>query len=349
MLLATVIYFSPDTISSSLYIREIAGMQMSYSGAYLSGAVPFIGTLAAVFVLLRGSGDALGKYLGLGQLLLVLVLIKLLGGGSGGFGELSLIPSVQRGAMKLIHDTVHQIFVFTLVPDHPVLSTDVWKYVGMLFGSNFGLAAALVIMLTPPLWYLYSVFTSALPEPGGVANPAERRMFRAEARRGLVRRALPVVVFTLVVIVFWYVDIGGNVSRLYLPQPKPVVVDKGLIIIPLTDPTMDLMDGQLHKFSLTEDGQTYNLLAIRKPDGKLAVCLDACEICPPEGYGLSEDHVVCVYCMTPIPVDTLGKTGGCNPIPLKPEITDTQIRLDFEQIRRKWRDVQSGTAREDIR
>ena len=79
------------------------------------------------------------------------------------------------------------------------------------------------------------------------------------------------------------------------------------------------------------------VLMMKKPDGMLAVTLDACEICPPDGYGQQEGFVVCIYCMTPIPYDTLGRPGGCNPIPLAAEITDTEVRVSLEEIRSKWR------------
>jgi uncharacterized membrane protein len=164
-----------------------------------------------------------------------------------------------------------------------------------------------------------------------------------------VRRGLPVAAFVLVVMVSWFAGRGEQSAMLLLPEPKPVVVDKGVVVIPLTDPTMDVMDGNLHKFSLLKDGETITLLVIKKPDGKLAVCLDACEICPPEGYGLSGKNVVCVYCRTPIPVETLGRPGGCNPIPLTAEITGRDIRIDVGEIEKKWLKVITGETKEGIR
>ncbi|MCK4911251.1 MAG: DUF2318 domain-containing protein, partial [Thermodesulfovibrionales bacterium] len=112
----------------------------------------------------------------------------------------------------------------------------------------------------------------------------------------------------------------------------------------------DLMDGRLYKFSVNLEGETVVLLVIRRPDGKLAVTIDACEICPPdEGYGRSAEYVVCVYCMTPIPIETLGMPGGCNPIPLEAEITDSSVLVLMEEIAAKWRFVTSSKSKEGIR
>jgi len=100
---------------------------------------------------------------------------------------------------------------------------------------------------------------------------------------------------------------------------------------------------------LTEEGQAIRLLIVKKPDGKLATCLDACEICPPEGYGQRAGHVVCIYCMTPIPIDTLGMSGGCNPIPIAASITEADIRIRTEDILLKWKEVKSGKSKESIK
>jgi hypothetical protein len=349
ILLLTLLYFFPDIIGSSLHIRELAFMRENGVGVYLSGAAGFAFTLAASYVLLRNRGNSVGVYFGLGQLLLILTLIKLLGGGAAASGNISLIPAVQRGAMKLVHDFVHQIFVFLLVPDHPLFTTGVWVYIGFLFGSNFGLAAALLIILLPPFVYLYESLTAPLPETDASVLPSERRIYRAAARRAMRRRALPVVVFILTVFISWYTEIGASSLQLYIPQPKPVVEDKGVIIIPINDPTMDLMDGSLHKFSVTRGSEEVNFLIIKRPDGRLAVALDACEICPPEGYGLTEDKVVCLYCRTPIPLTSLGREGGCNPIPLRAQITEKDIRIDVSELDAKWQSVKSGKTREGIK
>jgi uncharacterized membrane protein len=127
------------------------------------------------------------------------------------------------------------------------------------------------------------------------------------------------------------------------------VEDKGAIVLPLTDPTMDISDGRVHKFSVARGAEVITFLVIKRPDGRLAVCLDACEICPPEGYGQGEGDLVCLYCMTPIPLDTVGRPGGCNPIPLEAEVTESAIRVSVDELDRKWRFVKSGESKEGLR
>jgi len=351
--LSTVFYFSPDIIGSSMFIRELSEMKGAYAAVYLSGfagfALPFLLTALTLYKYRGGRTAAIAAiapYFGTAQFLLFLSMVKLLGGGVKGFAEFSLIPMVQRGVMKFFHDFVHQTFVFLMVPDHPLLATTVWNFIGIFFGPNIAMAASLFILLAPPLLFLLKGATSprgGTATPQGATGPgekgAERRKLMASVRADRRKKAVPVVGFIALILIFYFSGGTGEVSRLYNPKPKPVVEDKGVIIIPLTDPTMDLMDGMLHKFSFAAEGKTMNMLIIKKPDGKLAVCLDACEICPPEGYGQREAHVVCIYCMTPIPVETLGRPGGCNPIPLNASITEKDIRVDVAEIIGKWQKV----------
>jgi hypothetical protein len=352
--LLTVIYFSPDIIGSSMFVRELSLMRDAYLPVYLSALAGFFLPLAALYFAFRGAFRGrrlpIQKFFGAGQFLLFLALVKLIAGGTGGFAELSLISAVQRGVMKFVHDFVHQSFVMFMVPDHPLLKLTVWNFVAIFFGPNFAMAVALVLVLLPPAAYLYGSLTSPTDVPEGeAATGAGRRKFRAAVRAERRRKAAPVAAFMLVVAALWFSGLGERASALHVPAPKPVVEDKGMVVIPLSDPTMDLMDGRLHKFSLLKDGETIGLLVIKKPDGRLSVCLDACEICPPEGYGLSEDNVVCIYCLTPIPVHTLGRSGGCNPIPLKARVTERDIRIDAGEISLKWKDVITGKTKEGIK
>jgi uncharacterized membrane protein len=348
--LLTIFYFLPDIAGTSMFVDELSLMKETAAGAYLSAALGFVLTVIVLYASLQKLGWNAGKFFDTAQLLLFLAVVKLVAGGIRGFAELSLIPSVQSGIMKFVHDVVHHTFTIMLVPDHPMLKITTWKFIGIFFGSNFALSVTLIILLLPPLAFLYHSAASPLPEPEreGMTG-ADRRKFKAEARADRVRKAIPAAFFVLMILVSWFSARGEEISSLYTPAPKPVIEDSGNIVIPLTDPTMDLMDGKLHKFSITRNGERVVLLVIRKPDGKLSVCLDACEICPPDGYGQSEDNVLCIYCMTPIPVDTLGKPGGCNPIPLDATVGEREISIDIEELDRKWRAVMSGETREGIR
>ncbi len=349
--IATALYFSPDIVGASLFVRELSMLSDQAAGVYFSGAFAFVfmGVLFYVLLAKRPLKEA-RRYFGPAEVFVFLVLVKFLGGGTKGFSEISLVSSVQQGLVKFVHDAVHQSLLYLMVPDHPLLMTTTWNFIGFFFGNPFAGALALLILAGPMLGYLYMTLTGDITIPHGMEPGAGRRMYCANERAFRRRRSVMAGAFALIVFISWYSVGGGRVGTdLELPEPRPVVPVSGVVSIDLSSPGFDLMDGGLYKFSVTLEGDTVILLVIRKPDGKLAVALDACEICPPEGYGKSEGEVVCLYCMTPIPLDTLGMPGGCNPIPLEVEITDSSVIIKMDEIARKWRFVTSGKGKEGIR
>ncbi len=347
--LGTIFFFFPDNAGTVLFLRELTVLKGQIFPVYASAAAGFLLAMTGYLVLVQYASAALiASFFDAPQLLLFVAMVKLFGGGAKGIAEISLIPSVQRGLMKFSHDIIHQTFVFLMVPDHPLLKTTVWNFIGFFFGSNIALWESLAVLLFFPLVFIWYSLMS--PLPGSEADSgAERRKLASRVLSDRRRKALPVIIFVCIILGSWFSQGGESVSTIYVPKPKPVVEDKGIVMIPVNDPTMDLRDGALHKFALLYQGREIRLIVIRKPDGRLATCLDACEICPPDGYGQREDHVVCLYCKTPIPVSTLGEPGGCNPIPLASTVDDRFVRVPIEEIVRKWEYVNSGKSREGIR
>lgn len=351
VIIATVLYFSPDIVGSSLYVREVAELSGTRAGIYFSAAGGFVLSSALFVMAGRKVSLRLERFCGLSEVFVFLALVKFLGGGAKGFAELSLVGSVQQGIAKFVHDIIHQSFVFLMVPDHPLLLLTAWNFIGFFFRPLFTWLASVVILTGPMLAYLYIRLSAGIPAPEGMVSGAERRMYRADARALRRRRSVVVAAFVVLVIASWYSAGGGQGGKAALDIPKstPLVAEGGFLSIPIKSPGEDIMDGGLHRFSVRVGEDDVNIMAIKKPDGSLAVCLDACEICPPEGYGRSGEKVVCIYCMTPIPIDTLGRKGGCNPIPLEFEATDTELRVSMDEVGKKWRFVKSGQSREGIR
>ena len=349
LIVATVFFFLPDMAGTAVFVKELAVLQekVAVAPASVAMGLAIAGGISAVAIR-YAPGRLVGSFFDIPQMLLFIAIVKLFGGGVQGFAEVTLIPSLQRGLMKFSHDVIHQTFVFLMVPDHPLLKTTVWNFIGFFFGSNIALWESLLLLLVFPLLFIYYSLTR--PVQAEEAGPgARRRMLKHLILSDRRRKALPVIVFVVMITVIWFSQGGESVSQLYIPKPKPVVEDKGLIMIPLNDPTMDLRDGALHKFVLNHQGKEIQLLVIQKPDKSLSVCLDACEICRPDGYGQREDHVICIYCNTPIPVATLGEPGGCNPIPLVASVDEKFIRIELSEIMKKWEYVNSGKSKEGIK
>jgi uncharacterized membrane protein len=343
--LLTLVYFIPDMLGSSLYVADLFSMAGRTAPVFAAAASAFVLSLALVSFLAGRIRTDLSRLFGLPQLVLFLALTKLVAGGVRGFAEFSLIQSVQGGIMKLIHDMVHQTFVFLMVPDHPLLTTTAWNFIGVLFGNTVGLWLSLIVIVLPLAMFIRKHFAETISVPGEISIPARRRIFIRSIRDERVLKSLPVFLFLLFIMSAWFAERGETSSRLYKPEPKAVVAENGVATIPLQATAEDLRDGAIHKFLLAVGGDEVRLLIMKKPDGTLAVCLDACEICPPDGYGQAKEHVVCLYCNTPIAFDAVGKPGGCNPIPLAALVTDKAVVLDTAEIRGQWMKVKTGETK----
>lgn len=81
--------------------------------------------------------------------------------------------------------------------------------------------------------------------------------------------------------------------------------------------TKDLQEGELRRYSASVNGVRVRFLLYRKPDGKVASIFDACEICGSVGFYKGSSGIICKNCAAPINPQSVGQSGGCNPIPLQ--------------------------------
>jgi len=113
-----------------------------------------------------------------------------------------------------------------------------------------------------------------------------------------------------------------------LSPATEVTFVNGKVSIPLKT----VYDGDLHRFAATENGLEVRFFLYQKPDGKIATVFDACEICGPVGFYKSSQGVVCKNCAAPINPQSVGMPGGCNPIPLKAQVTDDAVIISEADV-----------------
>jgi high-affinity iron transporter len=97
-------------------------------------------------------------------------------------------------------------------------------------------------------------------------------------------------------------------------------------------PVKDVYDGELHRYETNEGGVEVRFWLYQKPDGKIATLFDACEICGPVGFYKTSHGVVCKNCAAPINPQSVGMAGGCNPIPLKAQVTGDAVIVSEADI-----------------
>ncbi|MFV0480625.1 MAG: Fe-S-containing protein [Campylobacteraceae bacterium] len=138
----------------------------------------------------------------------------------------------------------------------------------------------------------------------------------------------------------------ANVLLLYydLHASKPPTISTPTILEPVNGefriPIETLRDNDLHRFAyITDAGNKVRFFMLNRfPDrDSPTVVFDACMICGDMGYVKKGDELICIACNVRIFLPSVGKEGGCNPIPFP-------FEFDGKEIIVKLSDVEKGTG-----
>ncbi|MFZ7305672.1 Fe-S-containing protein [Avibacterium avium] len=118
-----------------------------------------------------------------------------------------------------------------------------------------------------------------------------------------------------------------------LSEAKPVTLDKqNRIHIPIEE----VKDGKLHRFVwIASDGKAVRFFLINRSSKNLslAAVFDACILCGDQGYVMEGDQVVCVGCGVRMFIPSIGKPGGCNPVPIEDwQQTDSEVIISKKSL-----------------
>jgi len=277
---------------------------------------------------------------------LLAALVALLLFSSSFLIRLDLFSPLSMKVMKCTHDFVHQFMESILIPDHIFVRPAIWGYIGFLFGKEVGFWGGMVIWFTPVLLVLLAIRFEPLPKVSHIRQGALRRKMLAGAMR---ERNLRQVIPALSLVVFAAAAYQSCYPTVEYWDPKPVLVTATAAgdILLAKKGEVDLGDGKLHKYLYRQGGREARFFVLMTPAGKLTVDLDACAICKPDGYGQTEGTVICYYCKTLIPLDTVGKPGGCNPVPVPFVEKGDGVHIDGLTLINAWSNtVQSTTKKE---
>jgi uncharacterized membrane protein len=165
------------------------------------------------------------------------------------------------------------------------------------------------------------------PDDGAAARRLERANAQRERRSRIGALASGLVVVLLLT--------AGVIAQ---PGAPPRAQATAATVAPDGSIRLDaapLEDGRLHFFDVADPQAAdarLRFFAIRKPDGTLQACMDACEICGDLGYYQDSEGVTCRNCSAPINLATLGATGGCNPIPIVARREGTEFVVDAQSV-----------------
>jgi FTR1 family protein len=288
-----------------MVLREGAETVLILSAVTLNSTelMSFMGTALGVLVavlfgvmFVKGSVKInLQKFFKVTTAILFLVAAQLVISGLHELSENGVLPS-SRQEMALIG---------------PIVRNDFFFFVTIL------VLAALMV-----LFEMKSRQQIELPPPG-----AARRKALWTARRERLWMA-SVYIFSFIFIVMITASFVYEKSASALSPAAEVTFVDGKVSIPLKT----IYDGELHRFAAKEGGVEIRFWLYQKPDGKIATLFDACEICGPVGFYKGAQGVICKNCAAPINPQSVGMPGGCNPIPLKAQVTDDAVIVSEADI-----------------
>jgi high-affinity iron transporter len=165
------------------------------------------------------------------------------------------------------------------------------------------------------------------------ATPADKR--RAEWTQRREKMWMSAVVVTSFVFIFLSTaEFIYAKSTTALSPTSPVT----LVGSQVTVETAQINDDKLHRYGVrVDDGKggsaEVRFLLFKKPDGNIVSVADACHICGPVGFYIGSQGITCKMCASPLVPQSMGQTGGCNPIPLKSSIGGGQIVIQAADLR----------------
>ncbi|MGC1781290.1 MAG: Fe-S-containing protein [Acidobacteriaceae bacterium] len=279
-----------------MVLREGAETVLILSAVSLNSSdlMSFFGTLAGVtlavvfgFMFVKGSVRIdIQRFFRVTSVILYFVAFQLIVSGLHELSEFGILPS-SRMEMRIVG---------------PIVSNEVFFFITIL-----ALTGLMVLFE-----YRKRMGQQTLSPD---ANAAERRKAASVARR---ERVWMSAVFSCSFVFIFLVtaQFVYAMSSTALSPAAPVTLTGSQVTVPVSQVTGDT----LHRYVVSVPGAhgatKVRFLLYRKSDGKIATVADACTICGPVGYYKSGNMVICKLCASPINAESLGQSGGCNPIPL---------------------------------
>lgn len=268
---------------------------MAWLGSVLGLALAILFAVAFVKGSIRIN---LGRFFRLTTIILFVIAGQLLLTGVHELSESGVLPS-SRMEMAMVG---------------PIVRNDVFFFIIVL-----GLATLLLIReRQKSLAAAAAVQQSTEAERSAAARRKAASTARAERRWNVLAWSAALIFMVLISADYMY----ARNARALSPAVQ-VEAANGMVELPVSQ----IADGMLHRYEVATPDGGVRFFAIRRPDGSIAVNLDACQICGPLGYYQRGSMLYCRNCDAPINVSSLGAIGGCNPIPLRYQQVGNNVRI----------------------
>ncbi|OOF58785.1 Fe-S-containing protein [Rodentibacter myodis] len=173
-----------------------------------------------------------------------------------------------------------------------------------------------VIMLVVLAIFTFQTHTQRQCQAKEESNPIEKRKKLAlvQSSKRILHWGLSAAFLILASQLYWE-QVASRPPQ--LSEAVPVSLDGAQQVhIPIEQ----VKDGKLHRFVwIADDGKAVRFFIINRQPNKLslAAVFDACLLCGDQGYVMQGNQVVCVGCGVHMFIPSIGKPGGCNPVPIE--------------------------------
>lgn len=157
------------------------------------------------------------------------------------------------------------------------------------------------------------------------ASRADQRLKLAQEKRQRIQRTAAAVLSLLIVLFIGYDFVYGQ-NKKRLSEPEVVTAQDGEVRIPLSR----LADHDFHRFVLS--GTSVRFIVLKTDEETMATAFDACEICGSQGYIYESGSLICLNCDADINKSTLGRSGGCNPVPLMSKVEGDSLLVRVDDV-----------------
>ncbi|MDR0579909.1 MAG: Fe-S-containing protein [Campylobacteraceae bacterium] len=226
--------------------------------------------------------------------------------------------------LKLLADSALELMRFGVLNTHEIFLSIVAKFI--YYGSYF---PYIYSFLTLCLIAVYLRALPKLPQKSIVGSIAFRKTKASIQNIFNVSKSVFAVLIIINAITVYYDFYASKPPKISQPKILEPVDGEFKISVEL------LKDNKLHRFAyITDAGNKIRFFALNRfPDKVSPVAVfDACMICGDMGYIKNGDELICISCNVRIFLPSVGKEGGCNPIPFPYEFDGEYITIKLDTI-----------------
>lgn len=166
---------------------------------------------------------------------------------------------------------------------------------------------------------------ASAPPVARVSPEIALRLLAAHRRNAQRWRNLGLACVAMLAVGLTYQDVYASRPPTLSEATRVTPDDQGKIRIAIAP----VADGNLHRFDfIASDGHRVRFFLINRYDAdhvRMGVVFDTCMICGDKGYIQEGNEIICISCNVHLFRPSIGKAGGCNPVPLDHEVAGDSI------------------------